>query len=331
MVERPPYFSAISCITVVSSYYIRIYIYLVYFTILDTNKFPSSRAQMSKKRKKSCDNYIILQQIRSDSSYLIIFTLLLHRYLHRASPVASSSKHKHSSFRSSLPSNRYHNNKVYLSSFDTLFEAATRGFDRCEIHPRRCTKNPRVRSIKYSKYSRSGIVGSIERATRIEQPTPRSFRERDRDFSSPISSRRKGNTLARREHVTNRSHRGPRRDSIRWFPSPNSGWRAGGPDAAIIPRNDCHYREREGERAGGRTGQRDWPALRLRFCLVPLADKLRLRTSLLCSGRLRPQPASRCNFVASCYSISPLKTAFWNRSVPCFKTPILIRFHPFQR
>lgn len=114
--------------------------------------------------------------------------------------------------------------------------------------------------------------------------------------------------------MTNRSHRGPRRDSIRWFPSPNSGWRAGGPDAAIIPRNDCHYREREGERAGGRTGQRDWPALRLRFCLVPLADKLRLRTSLLCSGRLRPQPASRCNF-ASCYSFPPLKTAFRNRSV----------------
>lgn len=147
------------------------------------------------------------------------------------------------------------------------------------------------------------------------------------DFSLTISSRRRGNTLgARREHVTNRSHRGPRRDSIRWFPSPNSGWRAGGPDAAIIPRNDCHYREREGERAGGRTGQRDWPALRLRFCLVPLADKQRLRTSLLCSGRLRPQPASRCNFVASCHSISPLKTAFWNRSVPSFKRPAVKLF-----
>lgn len=131
--------------------------------------------------------------------------------------------------------------------------------------------------------------------------------------------------------MTNRSHRGPRRDSIRWFPSPNSGWRAGGPDAAIIPRNDCHYREREGERAGGRTGQRDWPALRLRFCLVPLADKLRLRTSLLCSGRLRPQPALRCNF-ASFYSFLAAKNRFLEsiRSV-CFKTPpILIRFHPFD-
>lgn len=146
MVERPPYFSAISYITVVSSYYIRIYIYLVYFTILDTNKFPSSRAQTSKKRKKSCDNYIILQQIRSDSSYLIIFTLLLHRYLHRASPVASSSKHKHSSFRSSLPSNRYHNNKIYLSSFDTLFEAAN-------------NRDPRLRSLRnpslHEKFTRA--------------------------------------------------------------------------------------------------------------------------------------------------------------------------------
>lgn len=119
--------------------------------------------------------------------------------------------------------------------------------------------------------------------------------------------------MPRREHVTNRSHRGPRRDSIRWFPSPNSGWRAGGPDAAIIPRNDCHYREREGERAGGRTGQRDWPALRLRFCLVPLADKLRLRGRVSVPVDCDLRDRSRCNF-ASCYSFSPLKTgAFRNR------------------
>lgn len=52
-----------------------------------------------------------------------------------------------------------------------------------------------------------------------------------------------------REHVTIRSHRGPRRDSIRWFPSPNST--AGAlvdPTLQSFPGNDCHYRAREGER-----------------------------------------------------------------------------------
>lgn len=63
--------------------------------------------------------------------------------------------------------------------------------------------------------------------------------------------RRRGNAALPRgqEHVTIRSHRGPRRDSIRWFPSPNSA--AGAlavPTLQSFPGNDCHYRAREGER-----------------------------------------------------------------------------------
>ena len=204
---------------------------------------------------------------RSDNSYSIIFTLLLHRYLHHASPVASSSKHKHLL-------------RINITKFTSVPSTLSPRSNNCV-------------PIRSSLHEKSKIKYSRERNT---------GKNRACDAYRPTNA------------------------SIRWFPSPNSGWRAGGPDAAIIPRNDCHYREREGERAGGRTGQRDWPALRLRFCLVPLADKQRLRTSLLCSGRLRPQPASRCNFVASCHSISPLKTAFWNRSVPSFKRPAVKLF-----
>jgi hypothetical protein len=53
----------------------------------------------------------------------------------------------------------------------------------------------------------------------------------------------------KREHVTIRSHRGPKRDSIRWFPSPNSAAGAlADPTLQSFPGNDCHYRAREGER-----------------------------------------------------------------------------------
>lgn len=72
--------------------------------------------------------------------------------------------------------------------------------------------------------------------------------------SSPPQNRtrmkkRKRALPCKQEHVTIRSHRGPRRDSIRWFPSPNSA--AGAlavPTLQSFPGNDCHYRAREGER-----------------------------------------------------------------------------------
>lgn len=61
--------------------------------------------------------------------------------------------------------------------------------------------------------------------------------------------KRKRALSCKQEHVTICSHRGPRRDSIRWFPSPNSA--AGAlavPTLQSFPGNDCHYRAREGER-----------------------------------------------------------------------------------
>lgn len=63
------------------------------------------------------------------------------------------------------------------------------------------------------------------------------------------TKKRKRAPPCKREHVTIRSHRGPRRDSIRWFPSPNSAAGAlADPTLQSFPGNDCHYRAREGER-----------------------------------------------------------------------------------
>lgn len=63
------------------------------------------------------------------------------------------------------------------------------------------------------------------------------------------AKKRKRAPPCKREHVTIRSHRGPRRDSIRWFPSPNSAAGAlADPTLQSFPGNDCHYRAREGER-----------------------------------------------------------------------------------
>lgn len=64
-----------------------------------------------------------------------------------------------------------------------------------------------------------------------------------------VRAKKRKRALPCQEHVTIRSHRGPRRDSIRWFPSPNST--AGALAASTLqsfPGNDCHYRAREGER-----------------------------------------------------------------------------------
>lgn len=63
------------------------------------------------------------------------------------------------------------------------------------------------------------------------------------------AKKRKRAPSCKLEHVTIRSHRGPRRDSIRWFPSPNSAAGAlADPTLQSFPGNDCHYRAREGER-----------------------------------------------------------------------------------
>lgn len=74
-------------------------------------------------------------------------------------------------------------------------------------------------------------------------PQNRTRRKRGRE------KRKRALFRAMREHVTIRSHRGPRRDSIRWFPSPNSAAGAlADPTLQSFPGNDCHYRAREGER-----------------------------------------------------------------------------------
>lgn len=91
-------------------------------------------------------------------------------------------------------------------------------------------------------------------SARFDRPPSWSLASRER-LPVAISSDEKARTrkrkraLPRQEHVTIRSHRGPRRDSIRWFPSPNSAAGAlADPTLQSFPGNDCHYRAREGER-----------------------------------------------------------------------------------
>lgn len=80
-------------------------------------------------------------------------------------------------------------------------------------------------------------------------PPRRKFSAAKSDSEEVRTKKRKRAPPCKREHVTIHSHRGPKRDSIRWFPSPNSAAGAlADPTLQSFPGNDCHYRVREGER-----------------------------------------------------------------------------------